>query len=109
MNLKDENHRGYFAANYKVYGAGYLAREGISPDTEWGMHVENHMSGGAVVDDFGNLVGVVVNGGKSTAGILSIENIMATFFSKVGRPGAAPALFLAPKNTPLYLRENPTE
>jgi hypothetical protein len=109
LNLKDENHRRYFAANYKVYGAGYLLREGISPDTEWGMRVENHMSGGAVVDDFGNLVGVVVNGGNNTAGILSIENILATFFPKVGKAGAAPAILLAPKNTPLYLRENPTE
>ncbi len=50
LNLKDENHRGYFAANYTLYARGYLEREGISPDTQWGMRVENHMSGGAVVD-----------------------------------------------------------
>jgi hypothetical protein len=109
LNLKDENHRGYFAADYKVYAVGYLLSEGIPADTQWGMRVENHMSGGAVIDDFGNLVGVVVNGGNNTAGILSIENVLATFFSKVGSPGAAPALFLAPKNTPLYLKENPAE
>jgi hypothetical protein len=109
LNLKDENHRGYFAADYKVYGASYLLSEGIPADTQWGMRVENHMSGGAVIDDFGNLVGVVVNGGHNTAGILSIENVLATFFSKVGKPGAIPALFLAPKNTALYLRDNPAE
>jgi len=109
LNLKDENHRGYFAADYKVYGAAYLLSEGIPTDTQWGMRVENHMSGGAVVDDFGNLVGVVVNGGNNTAGILSIENILATFFSKTAKPGATPALFLAPKNTPLYLRDHPAE
>ena len=109
LNLQDENHRGYFAANYKVYRTGYLLREGISPETEWGMHVENHMSGGAVIDNSGNLVGIVVNGSKSTAGILSIENLMENFFSRVGKPGAAPALFLSPKKTPLYLRENPTD
>jgi hypothetical protein len=108
LNLQDENHRGYFAANYKVYRKAYLLREGISPDTEWGMHVDNHMSGGAVIDDFGNLVGIVVNGGKNTAGILSIENIIENFFSRAGNPGAAPALFLSPKKTPLYLREDPT-
>ena len=50
LNLKDENHRGYFAANYTLYARGYLEKEGISPDTQWGMRVENHMSGGAVVD-----------------------------------------------------------
>jgi hypothetical protein len=109
LNLKDENHRGYFAADYKVYGTGYLLSEGIPADTQWGMRVENHMSGAAVIDDLGNLVGVVVNGSKNTAGILSIENILATFFFKKGKPGAAPALLLAPKNTPLYLRENPAE
>jgi hypothetical protein len=92
-----------------VYAVGYLLSEGIPADTQWGMRVENHMSGGAVVDDFGNLVGVVVNGGNNTAGILSIENVLTTFFSKVGKPGAAPAILLAPKNTPLYLRENATE
>jgi len=109
LNLKDENHRGYFAADYKLYAPGYLEKEGISPDTQWGMRVENHMSGGAVVDAAGSLVGVVVNGNKNTAGILSIENVMETFFSTVGQSGAPPAIILAPTATPLYLREKPPD
>jgi len=109
LNLKDENHRGYFAADYKLYAPGYLEKEGISPDTRWGMRVENHMSGGAVVDAAGSLVGVVVNGNRNTAGILSIENVMETFFSRIGRFGASPAVILAPTETPLYLRENPPD
>ena len=109
LNLKDERHRGYFAANYKVYAASYLASEGISPDTKWGMRVENQMSGGGVVDAGGNLVGVVVNGSRDAAGILSIENILETFFSRSGKPGAAPALLLGPRKTPLFLREHPTD
>ncbi|HSE91168.1 MAG TPA: serine protease [Candidatus Binatia bacterium] len=107
LNLKDENHRGYFAANYALYPPGYLEKEGISPDTQWGMRVENHMSGGAVVDAAGSLVGVIVNGGRNTAGILSIENIIENFFSRIGRSGASPAVVLTPTATPLYLRENP--
>src|SRR5262245_18178513 len=108
LNLKDENHRGYFAADYKLYAPGYLEKQGISPDTRWGMRVENHMSGGAVVDSAGSLVGIVVNGGKNTAAILSIENIMENFFSRVGKSGASPVI-LTPNETPLYLRENPPE
>ena len=109
LNLKDENHRGYFAADYKLYAPGYLEKEGISPETRWGMRVENHMSGGAVVDRTGSLVGIVVNGNKNTAAILSIENIMANFFSRTGRSGASPAVILTPTKTPLYLRENPPD
>jgi hypothetical protein len=109
LNLKDENHRGYFAADYELYAPGYLEKEGISPDTRWGMRVENHMSGGAVVDMTGSLVGIVVNGNKNTAAILSIENIMANFFSRTGRSGASPAVILIPTKTPLYLRENPPD
>jgi hypothetical protein len=109
LNLKDENHRGYFAANYTLYASGYLEKEGISPDTQWGMRVENHMSGGAVVDAAGSLVGVIVNGGRNTAGILSIENIIENFFSRIGRLGASPAVILTPTETPLYLRENPPD
>ena len=109
LNLKDENHRGYFAANYTLYARGYLEKEGISPDTQWGMRVENHMSGGAVVDAAGSLVGVIVNGSRNTAGILSIENIIENFFSRIGRSGAAPAVILTPTETPLYLRENPPD
>jgi hypothetical protein len=109
LNLKDKNHRGYFAADYKLYAPGYLEKEGISPDTRWGMRVENHMSGGAVVDITGSLVGIVVNGSKNTAAILSIENIMENFFSRIGKLGASPAVILTPTETPLYLRENPPD
>ena len=109
LNLKDENHRGYFAANYTLYAPGYLEKEGISPDTQWGMRVENHMSGGAVLDAAGSLVGVIVNGSRNTAGILSIENIIENFFSRTGRLGASPAVILTPTETPLYLRENPPD
>jgi cell shape-determining protein MreC len=73
------------------------------------MRVENHMSGGAVVDSTGSLVGIVVNGGKNTAAILSIENIMENFFSRNGKSGASPAVILTPNETPLYLRENPPQ
>ena len=107
LNLRDENHRGYFAADYKLYAPGYLKKEGISPDTVWGMRVENHMSGGAVLDTTGSLVGIVVNGSKNTAAVLSIENVMENFFSRTGRLGASPAVILAPTATPLYLRETP--
>jgi Trypsin-like peptidase domain len=106
LNLKDENHRGYFAADYKLYAPAYLEREGISPDTQWGMRVENHMSGGAVVDAAGALVGVVVNGNRNTAGILSIENVLETFFSRNGKTDAPPSIVLTPTKTPLYLRES---
>jgi len=107
LNLKDENHRGYFAADYQLYAPGYLERHGIAADTRWGMQVENHMSGGAVIDAAGSLVGIVVNGNSNTAGILSIENIVENFFSRTGRSGVSPAVILTPTETPLYLRENP--
>jgi hypothetical protein len=109
LNLTDENHRGYFAADYKVYSAGYLNSQGIPADTKWGMRVENHMSGGAVVDASGHLVGLVVNGDTNTAGVLSIENVLETFFSRSGKSGIRPSVFLIPTNTPLYLRQNPTK
>ena len=107
LNLKDENHRGYFAADYKLYAPGYLERHGIAPDSQWGVRVENHMSGGAVVDAAGSLVGIVVNGNRNTAGILSIENVVENFFSRVGRSGSPPAIILTPTKIPLYLREHP--
>jgi hypothetical protein len=106
LNLKDENHRGYFAADSRLYAPAYLEREGISPEPQWGMRVENHMSGGAVIDAAGALVGVVVNGNRNTAGILSIENILETFFSRNGKAGAPPSIILSPTQTPLYLRED---
>lgn len=106
LNLTDENHRGYFAADYKVYAPGYLKSQGISPDTRWGMGVENHMSGGAVVDASGYLVGLVVNGNTNTAGILSIENVLETFFSRSGKSGTRASIMLTPTKTPLYLRQS---
>jgi hypothetical protein len=109
LNLEDENNRGYFAADYPLYTPAYLEKAGISPDTRWGMRVENHMSGGAVVDITGSLVGIVVNGSKNTAAILSIENVVENFFSRTGRLGASPAVILTPTETPLYLRENPPD
>ena len=109
LNLTEEHNRGYFAAELRVYSSGYLKSLGISPDTNWGMRVENHMSGGAAVDSSGSLVGVVVNGNENTAGILSIENILETFFSRAGKPGSRPSIILTPTKTPLYLKENPTK
>jgi hypothetical protein len=109
LNLTDQNHRGYFAADYKLYAPAYLQREGISPDTAWGMRVENHMSGGAVVDSSGALVGLVVNADKNTAGIISIENVLENFFSRVGKSGASPAIVLTPTKIPLYLRDQPPD
>ncbi|MEX0806748.1 MAG: serine protease [Candidatus Binatia bacterium] len=107
LNLTDENHRGYFAADYKVYDARYLENAGIEPDTKWGIGVANHMSGGVVVDAFGHPVGVVVNGNQNTAGILSIENILETFFSRKRESESQPQVILAPTKTPLYLKRTP--
>jgi hypothetical protein len=67
------------------------------------------MSGGAVVDPSGYLVGLVVNGNTNTAGILSIENVLETFFSRSGRSGTLPSVILIPTKTPLYLKENSTK
>lgn len=107
LNLTDEKNRGYFAADYKVYPPGYLERVGISPETKWGMRVENHMSGGPVIDASGYLVGIVVNGNNTTAGVLSIENVLETFFSRVGDSGTSPSVILAPNKTPLFLKGSP--
>ena len=106
LNLTEKNSRGYFAADYKLYSPSYLESQGISLDTRWGLRVDNHMSGGAVVDASGYLVGLVVNGNRTTAGILSIENVLETFFSRARKSGAIPSLTLNPTETPLYLREN---
>lgn len=107
LNLTEERARGYFAADIPVYATQYLQTQGIPADTKWGIGVANHMSGGAVVDSSGGIVGVIVNGDSKTAGILSIENFLATFFSRSGKPGARPAIVLAPTETPLYLRDAP--
>jgi Trypsin-like peptidase domain len=105
LNLTEKNRRGYFAADLKVYTTPYLESQGVAVDTKWGMRIENHMSGGAVVDSSGYVVGLVVNGNHTTAGILSIENILSTFFSRVGSFGVRPAVLLKPTDTPLYLKQ----
>jgi hypothetical protein len=104
LNLTEKQRRGYFAANYDVYSTAYLQRHGIGTDTRWGMSVQNHMSGGPVVDSSGYVVGVVVNGNDQTAGVLSIENVLSTFFSRTRKADDDPALLLNPARTPLYLR-----
>lgn len=105
LNLTERNNRGYFAADLNVYSVPYLKSQGVDADTRWGMRVDNHMSGGAVVDAAGYVVGLVVNGNHNTAGILSIENILSTFFSRGSRYGARPAVILNPTNTPLFLKQ----
>lgn len=104
LNLTEKNRRGYFAVDMKVYTTPYLESQGVAIDTKWGLRIENHMSGGAVVDSSGYLVGLVVNGNDRTAAVLSIENILATFFSRAGDSGARPAVFLNPTETPLFLK-----
>jgi hypothetical protein len=106
LNLTEDRHRGYFAADIPVYASQYLEKQGIPADTKWGIGVENHMSGGAVIEPSGSIVGVVVNGDSRTAGVLSIENFLETFFSRSAPPGTPPAVVLAPTNTPLYLKES---
>jgi hypothetical protein len=112
LNLTEERRRGYFAADLKVYSAAYLQSQNVAVDTQWGMRIENHMSGGAVIDAAGYIVGMVVNGNQNTAGVLSIENILSTFFSREGGSGAHPAILLNPTRTPLFLKQensNPPE
>jgi hypothetical protein len=107
LNLRDDKHRGYFSADYELYSPAYLRNAGIAADTKWGMRVENHMSGGVVLDATGNPVGIVVNGSDNVAGVLSIENILENFFSRREQADDKPAIFLAPTRTPLYLRTTP--
>jgi S1-C subfamily serine protease len=105
LNLKASNLRGYFAADIEVYSPGYLRDVGISPDTKWGIRVENHMSGGAVVDADGFVVGLVVNGHANTTGVLSIENVLENFTSRSNRVGDQRAVILVPTKIPLYLKK----
>jgi hypothetical protein len=105
LNLTEKHNRGYFAADLKVYSVPYLHSQGVDANTKWGMRVDNHMSGGAVVDASGHVVGLVVNGSDNTAGILSIENILATFFSRTAAAGEPPAVTLDPAATPLFLKQ----
>jgi hypothetical protein len=104
LNLGDEKHRGYFAADYKLYEAAYLQKVGIEPDTQWGIAVANHMSGGVVLDASGHPVGVVVNGNQNSAGVLSIENVLETFFSRKRGSDSQPKIILTPTKTPLFLK-----
>jgi len=106
LNLAEDRHRGYFAADIALYESQYLESHGIPANTQWGIAVENHMSGGAVVDYAGNVVGVIINGHARSAGVLSIENFLETFFSRSAKPGTRPAVFLSPTRTPLYLRDS---
>lgn len=107
LNLGDDKHRGYFSADYPLYSPDYLRNAGIAPDTKWGMKIENHMSGGVVLDARGSPIGIVVNGSDNTAGVLSIENILETFFSRFEQSGTTPTLLLEPTRAPLYLKTTP--
>jgi trypsin-like peptidase len=107
LNVTEDYHRGYFAADISLYDREYLEAQSIPPDTRWGIEVENHMSGGAVIDFSGSVIGIVVNASGRNAGVLSIENFLETFFSKSPVAGAPPAVLLAPTKTPLYLRYAP--
>ena len=104
LNLTESHQRGYFATDLNLYSPEYLKRHGISPDTEWGIRVENHMSGGVVIDPSGYVVGLVVNGANRTTGVLSIENVLETFFSRSEPSGANEGVILNPTRTPLYLK-----
>ena len=104
LNLTETQRRGYFAAKYDVYSRRYLESHGLARETRWGMSVQNHMSGGPVLDSSGDLVGVVVNGNDQTAGVLSIENVLSTFFSRSRKADDQPAVLLSPTQTLLYLR-----
>lgn len=103
LNIAEDYHRGYFALPLDVYEDEYLTSQGIPQGTSWGITVENHMSGGAVVDSLGYLVGLLTNGSAGTVGVLSIENVLETFFSRTAEPKAEPAVALSPE-TLLYLR-----
>jgi hypothetical protein len=107
LNVTEDYHRGYFAADISLYDREYLEAQNIPPDTQWGIAIENHMSGGAVIDFSGSVIGIVVNASGRNAGILSIENFLETFFSKFPIAGAVPAVLLTPTKTPLYLRYAP--
>ncbi|HEY6199453.1 MAG TPA: serine protease [Candidatus Binatia bacterium] len=106
LNLTEDRRRAYFAWNHDIYEPEFLEAHDIPADTVWGIRVENHMSGGAVIDKTGSVIGIVVNGGGRAAGVLSIENFIETFFSRSAHPGSRPALSLSPAETPLYLDQS---
>jgi hypothetical protein len=105
LNLAEDNHRGYFAADLALYRREYLIDQGIPADTQWGIGVGNHMSGGPVIDMSGYVVGIVVNGNNRTAGVLSIENVLETFFSRSPASDISQSVVLSPTDTRLYLRQ----
>ena len=109
LNLIEKNQRGYFAVDMNVYTESYLRSQAVALDTEWGMRTQNHMSGGAVVDVHGYVVGLLVNGNASTAAVLSIENILKTFFTRRTNTGDRPAILLDPDLTPLFLKQPAAE
>jgi hypothetical protein len=106
LNLTETNNRGYFAADLDIYKPDYLKNQGIAPQAQWGIGVENHMSGGAVIDPSGFVVGLLVNGDDRTAGVLSIENVLETFFSRSKVTGGQETVILNPTRSPLYLRKS---
>ena len=108
LNLTENNKRGYFAAAMNVYTPAYLESQEISTDIRWGIRVENQMSGGPVIDSSGYLIGIVVTGGDNNAGVLSIENVLETFFSRSATE-TYPSFTLAPTQTPLYLKRSGKE
>jgi hypothetical protein len=103
LNLTEHNNRGYFAAAIDVYAPAYLESQEISTDTRWGIRVENQMSGGPVVDSSGHLVGIVVNSADDNTAVLSIENVVETFFSS-SATGTYPFFISIPTQRPLYLK-----
>ncbi|HEY7221399.1 MAG TPA: serine protease [Candidatus Binatia bacterium] len=105
LNLVEEKRRAYLAWNRDIYDNPEIRQAyGISAGTRWGIPIANFMSGGPVIDAAGNVLGVVVNQGAGSAGILSTENVLETFFSPTPTPGAPPAVILHPTRTPLYLK-----
>ena len=57
-----------------------------------------------MVDALGDPVGIVVNGNHNTAGVLSIENVLETFFSRKRDSESQPKVILTPTKTPLFLK-----
>lgn len=106
LNLSEPNGRGYFATDLEVYPPDYLKQQGIAAGTQWGIQVENQMSGGPVVDREGFLVGLVVNGKDRTTGVLSIENVLETFLFRSERRTGDSAVFLTPTRTELHLKRS---
>jgi trypsin-like peptidase len=105
LNITEDQHRAYFAWNRDIYEDPHiLQRFGIPTGTRWGIPVANYMSGGAVIETTGDVLGLVVNQGGGSAGILSMPNLLDTFFSRTANPDTKPAILLRPSDTPLYLR-----